>query len=189
MPLWEKNLKGPAYVFFYVFLFRKKNRAEILFFPFRWCALTGESGVFVSLVSSYIFISICRLMAFRQDVQRAVDRANENVSQPCVPRWARSVSARWKTRRRYRPTLCCAVSDWWLSVVALWLGLQWFITTAHNVIRLYIYIYIYIHSTNRSWLHCGMIPIFVCLYRHICLLSSYYHNVIESYLKRFRLKE
>lgn len=118
---------------------QKKNRAEILFFPFRWCALTGESGVFVSLVSPYIFISICLLMAFHQDVQRAVDRANENVSQPCVPRWARSVSARWKTRRLYRPTLCCAVSDWWLSVVALWLGLQWFITTAHNVIRLYIY--------------------------------------------------
>lgn len=37
---------------------QKKNRAEILFFPFRWCALTGESGFLSALwahTSSYPF--------------------------------------------------------------------------------------------------------------------------------------
>lgn len=35
--------------------------------------------------------------------------------------------------------LCCSKWLMTLSVVVLWLRLQWFITTAHNVIRLYMY--------------------------------------------------
>lgn len=103
--------------------------------------------------SSYPFLC---LMALHQNVQPGVDGTNENVSQPCVPRrpWRASIG-RDETRRRHRPMLCCAVSDWWLSVVTLWLGLWWFITTAHNVIRLCVYI----HSTNQC---CAMIHIFVC---------------------------
>lgn len=181
----------PRLCFLCVSLQKKKTGLRSYFslsVDVRW---RGESGVFVSLVSPYIFISICRLMAFRQDVQCAVDRANENVSQPCVPRWARSVSARWKTRRRYRPTLCCAVSDWWLSVVALWLGLQWFITAAHNVIRLYIYIYTrqtgvgYIAGWSQYL--CVCTGTFAC-YLHIIImwlnLAAY-----RVCLKRFQLKE
>lgn len=126
--------------------------------------------------SSY---SLLCLMALHQNVQPVADSANENVSQPCVPRWPRRASVGcMETRRRHRPMLCCAVSDWWLCVVALWLGLWWFITTAHNVIRLCVYV----HSANQC---CGMRFIFVCF----CMgaLVNYLHVITMRRLEFYWL--
>lgn len=118
-------------------------------------------------------------MALHQNVQPGVDGANENVSRQCVPRrpWRASIG-REETRRRHRPMLCCAVSDWWLSVVALWLGLWWFITTAHNVIRLCVYI----HSVKQR---CGMIPIFVSFWAGA--LVGYLHAITMRWLEFYWL--
>lgn len=78
-----------------------------------------------------------------------------------------------ETRRCHRPGLYCAVSDWWLSVVALWLGLWWFITTAHNVIRPCVYV----HSVKQC---CSMIPIFVCFL--VGALVSCVHPITVQWL-------
>lgn len=85
-------------------------------------------------------------------------------------------SAREETRRRHRPMLCCAVSDWWVSVVALWLGLRWFITTAHNVIRL-LCVYTLGQPVLRYDRH-----ICVFLRGSACRLPSCYHNAVIGIL-------
>lgn len=135
---------------FYVFFCRRKKacRGEDLLQNLFMCVDVGIGRLLTALPGHTSSCPLRCLMAFHQNVQPGVDGANENVSQPCVPRWAWRASVGCEdTRRRYRPMLCCAVSDWWVSVVALWLGLWWFITTAHNVIRLCVYI----HSSVAVW--------------------------------------
>lgn len=62
--------------------------------------------------------------------------------------------------------LCCSKWLMTLSVVVLWLRLQWFIATAHNVIRLYIYT-----QQNRV----------VLLYdpkMSVCVIFIYYYTIV-----------
>lgn len=121
---------------------RKKYKVEDLWQNRFMCIDVGIarlSTAWPGYTSSYPLLC---LMALHQNVQPGVDSANENVSQPCVPRQPRRASVGCKeTRRRHWPMLCCAVSDWWHCVVALWLGFWWFITAAHNVISLCVYIH------------------------------------------------
>ncbi len=87
----KKTLRGAAVLVFCVCphpasLSFRKTEKKILFYlrGFPLHALTWKTG-FVSFMAPYIFISICHVMALRQDVQSGVDGANDNVSQRYVP--------------------------------------------------------------------------------------------------------
>lgn len=160
----KENLRGAVDVFQSLLI----SLSSFSAFPLR--ALTWESG-FVSFMAPYISISICRLMALCQGVQSGVDCANDNVSHSNVSHVRHTERGCQTEDKETLPADVVLLYKWLmtLSVVVLWLRLQWFIATAHNSIKLHIYTQ---QNSVVLWSQC------VWLCTHSCVIFIYYYYIV-----------